>query len=111
MDINMRIDISCHARETFTPSIISFFTVIIYHFAGMMCDIHCSMGGILSIGNIIPESNLVGIINIIPEASIAATCVFVKVEISNPRDNDTKMKRRDTIISQNRLPAIGTCKT
>ena len=32
-------------------------------------------------------------------------------EQNNPRDNDTKMKRRDTIISQNRLPAIGTCKT
>ena len=66
------------------------------------------MAGMLSIGNIIPESNIVGIISIKPDTSIAATCVRVTVEISSPKANDTKMKSSDTAISQNRLPATGT---
>ena len=65
----------------------------------------------LSIGNIMPESNIVGIIKINPEASMAATCVRVTVEISNPNANDTKIKSSDTIINQNRLPATGTSST
>ena len=62
----------------------------------------------LSIGNIIPESSMVGIISINPDTSIAATCVRVTVEMSSPKANDTKIKSNDTAISQNRLPATGT---
>ena len=62
----------------------------------------------LSIGNIIPESSMVGIISINPDTSIAATCVRVTVEMSSPKANDTKIKSNDTAISQNRLSATGT---
>ena len=44
----------------------------------------CKITGILSMGNIMPESNMVGIISISPDTSMAATCVRVTVEISSP---------------------------
>ena len=67
--------------------------------------------GILSTGKIIPDKTMVGIINIIPEASMAATCVLVTEEISKPKASDTKIKSKDTITSQNKLPTTGTSST
>ena len=60
---------------------------------------------------IIPESIMVGIIKINPEANMAATCVRVTEEISKPNANDTNINNSDTTINQNRLPATGTCNT
>ena len=54
---------------------------------------------------------MVGIIRIMPEASIAATCVRVTDEISNPNDNETKINSKDTTTNQNRLPTTGTSST
>lgn len=51
---------------------------------------------------------MVGIINIIPDASMAATCVLVTEEISKPKASDTKIKSKDTITNQNKLPTTGT---
>ena len=62
-------------------------------------------------GNIIPESSMVGIISINPDASMAATCVRVTEDISKPRARETKIKSSDTTISQNKLPATGTSST
>ena len=62
-------------------------------------------------GNIMPESNMVGIISISPDTSIAATCVRVTVEISSPSARETKMNSSDTTTSQNKLPATGTSST
>ena len=62
-------------------------------------------------GKIIPDKSIVGIININPETSIAATCVRVTDEISKPNANETKMNNKDTVIYQNKLPTTGTSNT
>ena len=82
-----------------------------YQRAGSTSDITCNTSGMLSMGKIIPESIMVGIIKINPEANMAATCVRVTEEISKPNANDTNINNSDTTINQNRLPATGTCNT
>ena len=65
----------------------------------------------LSTGKIMPDRSMVGIISTSPEASMAATCVCVRVEMSRPSESDTKMKSSDTATSHGRLPATGTWST
>ena len=79
--------------------------------AGIILDISLKITGILSVGKMIPESNITGIISTIPDASMAAVCVFVKVEINNPNDRATRINNIDTTISKVKLPATGTCNT
>ena len=86
-------------------------TMLTYQRAGMKHEIPCNMPGMLSIGKIIPDRIIVGSISTIPEASMAATCVCVTLEINNPRASDTKMNTSDTLTSAVRLPAIGTSST
>ena len=62
-------------------------------------------------GNIIPESNTVGIINISPEPSIAATCVLAIDDMSIPKESATNINSKEVVISQNKLPAMGTSNT
>ncbi len=81
-----------------------------YQRAGITADSPCNTPGILSIGNIMPESSVVGIISTIPEASIAATCVLTSVEISNPSASAVMTNSSEITDSQNRLPATGTCR-
>ena len=102
---------SISTSETSTPSIISLRTAWIYQRAGSTAEMACKITGILSMGNIMPESNMVGIISISPDTSIAATCVRVTVEISSPSARETKMNSSDTTTSQNKLPATGTSST
>ena len=74
-----------------SPSIIIAFTALMYHFAGTIFESTCSGSGIFSIGNIIPESNITGIISPIPETNMAACCELVNVEINNPKANETNI--------------------
>ena len=74
---------SISTSETSTPSIISLRTAWIYQRAGSTAEMACKITGILSMGNIMPESNMVGIISSSPDTSMAATCVRVTVEISS----------------------------
>ena len=79
-----------------------------YQRAGTIVEIHCRTRGILSIGNISPDSSIVGIISPIPEAIIAAIWVSTIVEIRSPRHSVQIRNRIETRASENRLPAIGT---
>ena len=54
------ISVSFHTISIPDPLSIIFFTIIINHFAGMILEIHCNILGIFSIGNINPESIIVG---------------------------------------------------
>lgn len=62
----------------------------------------------LSTGNIIPLSNMLGNRSIIADVSNATNCVFATVDMSSPSDNATIMYIHDTRNIQNRLPDIGT---
>lgn len=48
------------------------------------------MPGILSIGKIMPDRMMVGIISTMADTNRAATCVWVMQEISSPNARDTK---------------------
>ena len=50
----------------------------------MIAATYCSMVGMLSIGNIIPESITIGMSNTIADMSNATSCVFATFEMSNP---------------------------
>ena len=65
----------------------------------------------LSMGKMMPEKMIVGIIKTIPDMSIAATWVRVTQEINKPRASDTKIKRREMPKRVARLPATGTFST
>lgn len=69
------IQTSFHTMKILSPSIMIFFIDMIYHRAGSIQDMVCKMCGMLSIGNIMPDKTIIGIINTIPDTSIAATCV------------------------------------
>jgi hypothetical protein len=58
-----------------------------------------------------PDSSITGIINAIPEMSMAATCVSEMVEMSSPKHSDTKIKMIETSVSEKMLPATGTWST
>ena len=53
----------------------------------------CKITGILSMGNIMSESNMVGIISISPDTSIAATCVRVTRFLLRPENPMTLWKK------------------
>ena len=93
------------------PSIMILRTMQTYQRAGMKHETPCNMLGILSIGKMIPDKMIVGSISTIPEASMAATCVRVTLEINRPRASDTKINTSDTPNNAMRLPAIGTSST
>ena len=77
----------------------------------MIHENHCNMDGIFSTGYIIPESNMTGIINTMPEAIMAAICVLISVDISKPNASATEMNIKDNTFSQMRFPDIGTPNT
>jgi hypothetical protein len=56
--------------------------------AGMIFEINCKGNGKLSMGNMKPESNIVGIMSETKLANIAACCVSTCVDIRIPRDSD-----------------------
>ncbi len=87
--INTMTPISFSTAVMPNPLIIIVFTAAIYHFAGTIFESICRGVGIFSIGNIIPESNITGIINPIPEIIIAACCESVKVDIAKPSESDS----------------------
>ena len=62
-------------------------------------------------GNISPDSSMMGIIKPIPEASMAAIWLFTKVEMSSPKDKAKKINRKEVRISSRKFPAIGTPRT
>ena len=102
---------SLKAKEMGNPSIINFLTAAIYHRAGMMQENHCNICGMFSTGYIIPESNMTGIINPMPEANMAATCVSTIVDISKPNASATKININDNVFNHRRLPEMGTPNT
>ena len=73
------------------PSIMMAFTACMYQRAGIMLENICKGNGMFSTGKIIPDSSITGIINPIPEISMAAICVCARVEINNPNASATKM--------------------
>ena len=46
----------------------------------------------LSTGNIMPDNKITGNINTTPDINMATICVLTKVDISNPKGKDTKIK-------------------
>lgn len=105
------INASCHTAAMPKPSIITFFTACMYHLAGMILEIHCRTAGMLSMGKIMPESNMTGIISPIPDTIMAATWFCTTHEMSNPNDRATAIRRRLKKDSVQRLPSTGTCST
>ena len=94
-----------------SPSIIIAFTAEIYHRAGTIFESNCNGNGIFSIGNIMPESIMTGIMNAIPEINMAACWELVIVETNKPTDNDKNMYSNDTTIKLIKLPTMGTFNT
>ena len=82
-----------------------------YHLAGMILEIHCRTAGMLSMGKIMPESNMTGIISPIPDTIMAATWFCTTHEMNNPKDRATAIRRRLKKDSVQRLPSTGTCST
>lgn len=82
-----------------------------YQRAGIIDEMPCKITGILSVGNIIPERIIVGVISPIPEINIAATCDLTKLEINNPKSSATKINKSETATIMVKLPAMGTFKT
>ena len=80
--------ISLSTDDIPNPFIMIVLTADIYHFAGTMFERICRGVGMFSIGNIIPESNMTGIMSPMPEINIAACCEFVKVETAKPNESD-----------------------
>ena len=78
-----------------------------YQRAGTIVEIHCRTRGMLSIGNISPDSSIVGIIRPIPEAIIAAIWVSTIVEIRRPRHRVQIRNRIGARGSESGLPEVG----
>lgn len=98
-------------EENPSPCIIIFFMAIIYHFAGIISDNQRSIAGIFSIGNIIPESIIIGSIITIPDISSATICLSTADEMSSPSASETKINISEIRISNHKLPLIGTPST
>ena len=62
----------------------------------------------LSHGNMMPDSIMVGIVSPIPHSSIAVCCVLEMTDTSSPSPSDEPTKTSDTRDSSVRLPWIGT---
>ena len=59
--------------------------------AGSRYDKPCSTAGMLSMGNISPDSSTVGSISPISEIIIAICCVLDTVEMKMPRQSEVKI--------------------
>jgi hypothetical protein len=105
------ISVSFQTMSMPDPFNIIFFTIIINHFAGMIFDIHCKIHGIFSIGNINPESIIVGSNNPMTEIIKATSCVFAMVEIKMPKDKVVSTNNNNSNSSNKRFPLIGTPNT
>ena len=62
-------------------------------------------------GNIIPESMMMGVINTIADMSSAINWVFAMVETSRPSDKAKRIYIVDTKKIQNKEPCMGTFNT
>ena len=62
-------------------------------------------------GNIIPESMMMGIISTIADNNNAINWVFAMVETSKPRDNAKRIYIVDTKKIENTEPCMGTSNT
>ena len=107
-DIPNNTNDSFQTSEKPSPFIITSFTIRKYHFDGTILETICSGSGMLSIGNINPPSNKVGNNNAIREIIWASCWVFVKLLIIRPSETAVMMNNKDSAISKNKLPLIGT---
>ena len=90
------------------PIINNFLIAPMNHLAGVMLEINCSINGMFSMGNIIPDKIRVGIMKTKPEISKAASCVLTIVETKSPKEMDTVVYKRLRKTIQNKDPFIGT---
>ena len=93
-----------------TPLIITDFTIIKNHFAGIIFDIILNGKGIFSIGKMNPLNITVGKNITINEINIADCCESVPAEISKPRPKETMINKILSAYNNVKLPLIGTSK-
>ncbi len=62
-----------------------------YQRAGTIFEMTCSGMGIFSIGNIMPDNIITGIMNTMPDTSNAAICVSTMVDTNNPSASASKI--------------------
>ena len=91
-----------------SPFIITDFTMVKNHFAGTMLERMRKGKGMFSMGNIKPLSINVGKNIPVSAINIAVCCESVNAEISNPNDKQVIVNKILSLISNNRLPLIGT---
>ena len=76
-----------------------------------MADTYCNIRGIDSMGNIIPESMIMGISSTIADNSNATSCVFATLETSKPNERAKRIYIVEIRNIQNKEPCNGTSNT
>jgi hypothetical protein len=94
-----------------TPFNITPFIIITNHFAGIILLITCNGTGILVIGKIKPDNNIVGNINPIKEIIMAVCWVADSVEIKIPKAKDVIINKILSKANKIKLPSIGILNT
>lgn len=86
------------------PFIITDFTIMIYHLAGIMLESTCKIAGMLAIGKAYPLNITTGSIRPSREMSIAANCEFVMVDMKSPSESAQRIYKIVTAINKKMLP-------
>ena len=102
--IPANIKVSFQIKASPTPFSIIPFKIRMNHFAGMILLMICKGNGILEMGKMKPDNNMVGNINPIKEIIIAVCCVAETVEIKIPSDKEVMINKILSKASKNRLP-------
>jgi hypothetical protein len=102
-----RMSVSFQRNKIVEPLSIMPFMMIINQREGMIILKYCKGSGIFSIGNIKPESRIVGNIKTNIESIIAICCVWLTVEINIPKDKDMKINNIVSRSRKIRLPCTG----
>ena len=76
-----------------------------------MADTYCKIGGIDSMGNIIPESMTMGMSSTIADKRSATSCVFATLETSKPNERAKRMYIVEIRNIQPSDPCSGTPST
>ncbi len=106
-----RIKVSFQTNLMPTPLIITDFTIIKNHFAGIKFEINLKGNGIFSIGKIKPLNITVGKNIATKEMNMADCWESVPAEINKPSPKETKINKMLSAYNNTKLPLIGTSKT
>ena len=88
--------------------IINFRIASTYHLAGITQDSHWRGCGILSIGNIIPDSIMTGSMNPTADTIRAVSWLLTSVDTNSPIDSESTIYRSETNTTLNMLADTGS---